>query len=128
MIIGAWRSFTVTAKLHSTLLPLGSFAVHLTMVIPWAKVEPLGGTQTTTALQLSLALGAIQLTGAVQTPGAVLVVMSAGQAIVGGCVSVIVPCSSSRRVTRFKVSSARSSAPRHRLRSKYETNRRRMAR
>ena len=83
-MMGAWRSFTVTAKLHSTLLPLGSLAVQVTRVVPWAKVEPLGGMHTTTAVQLSLAPGVGQLTGAVQTPGAVLVVMSAGQVMAGG--------------------------------------------
>jgi hypothetical protein len=47
----------VTEKLQALVLPLPSVAVHVTGVVPFAKVEPLAGTQTTvTLVQLSLAV------------------------------------------------------------------------
>jgi hypothetical protein len=56
VIIGLSRSWTITAKLHRFVLPLGSVATQLTAVTPLANVEPAGGAQTSVALQLSVAL------------------------------------------------------------------------
>ena len=52
-------SFTVTVKEQPADLPDPSVAVQLTVVVPTANVEPLGGEQTTLGTpQLSEALGA----------------------------------------------------------------------
>ena len=59
---GASLSVTVTLKLHETLLPATSFAVQLTVVIPFGKAKPGGGTQVTvTPEQLSLAVGGVKV-------------------------------------------------------------------
>ena len=69
---GGSLSVTVTVKVQALVLALVSVAVQVTVVGPLAKVEPLAGLQTTEArAQLSLALGAVQLTTAVQPPSAV---------------------------------------------------------
>src|SRR5438093_1237000 len=88
---GASPSVTVTVKVQALVLPLASVAVQVTVATPLLKVEPLAGAQTTEATaQLSLALGAVQLTAAVQTPAAVFCVILAGQVIVGISVSLTV--------------------------------------
>jgi hypothetical protein len=63
-----------------------SVAVQVTVVVPLGNCEPDGGTQTTfTPGQLSAATGAEKLTPTVASPAlTVLVVMLAGQLIVGG--------------------------------------------
>jgi hypothetical protein len=45
VIVGAWLSTTVTVKLQLFVLPLASVAVHVTVLLPVAKLEPLAGTQ-----------------------------------------------------------------------------------
>jgi len=69
-----------------------SVAVHVTVVVPAANCEPDGGTQATvTPGQLSAATGAAKLTATLTSPAfTVLVMMFAGQAMVGGCVSTTV--------------------------------------
>src|ERR1051325_3940595 len=44
--VGAWVSVTVTVKLHEALLPAASVAVQVTVVVPFGKAVPDGGTQT----------------------------------------------------------------------------------
>jgi hypothetical protein len=57
VIFGGSVSTTVTVKLHVAVLPDVSVAVQRTVVVPLAKIEPEGGTQTTvTPGQLSLAV------------------------------------------------------------------------
>ena len=58
-IVGACASFTVTVKAHEPTLPLASVEEQLTVVIPFANVDPLEGAQVTgpTPAQLSLAAG-----------------------------------------------------------------------
>jgi hypothetical protein len=69
---GGSASLIVTVNVQLVLLALVSVAVQVTVTVPLLKVEPLAGEQTTEAIpQLSLALGAVQLTTAVQTPTAV---------------------------------------------------------
>lgn len=46
VILGFCASFTVTVKLHALVLLEASVAVQLTVVIPFAKVEPDAGVQT----------------------------------------------------------------------------------
>ncbi len=54
---GSSRSATVTEKLQEALLPLLSWAVQLTVVVPTAKDEPLGGAQEVfVTAQLSVAV------------------------------------------------------------------------
>jgi hypothetical protein len=45
VIVGAVVSLTVTVKLQLAVLPEPSVAVHVTTVMPLAKVEPDGGLQ-----------------------------------------------------------------------------------
>jgi len=67
-----------------------SVAVQVTVVVPGANCEPEGGTQATvTPEQLSEAVGVAKLTATDPSPAlTVSVMMLAGQAIVGGCVSL----------------------------------------
>ena len=47
----------VTVKVHDAVLVEASVAVHVTVVVPFGNVEPVGGTQTTvTPGQLSVAV------------------------------------------------------------------------
>jgi hypothetical protein len=88
---GASLSLIVTVNEQSLVLPLVSVAVQVTVVSPLLKVEPLAGVQTTEATaQLSLAVGAVQVTTAVQTAGSVFWVMFAGQVMEGFSVSLTV--------------------------------------
>src|SRR5213592_5092808 len=90
--VGAWLSFTVTVKVQSAeLFPLASLAGQVTVVVPFGKVEPLGGVQVVVEPgQLSLAV-VVKLWGAdSQLPGAVVVVMLAGQVTVGAWLSLTV--------------------------------------
>ncbi|MCG3150537.1 MAG: hypothetical protein PCFJNLEI_04023 [Verrucomicrobiae bacterium] len=90
-IVGASRSSTVTVKLQEFVLPAASVTVLVTMLVPLAKVEPLGGTLTTVAPgQLSPTVGANVIGAETHWPGAVLVTMFAGQAIVGASRSTTV--------------------------------------
>src|ERR1051326_4513899 len=85
---GASRSLTLMLKLQPLVLPEASVTVQLTRVVPLAKALPLAGSQMMLAPgQLSAAAGA-KITIWLHTPGAVLVVISLGQAIVGGSVSM----------------------------------------
>ena len=90
-ITGASPSFTVTVKVQAFSLPLLSVAVQVTVASPLSKVEPLAGLQTTEArAQLSLAVGAVQLTTAVQWAASVFCVMLAGQVMAGLSLSLTV--------------------------------------
>ena len=59
VIDGASVSFTVTVKEHAAEeFPLASVAVQVTVVVPFANVEPEGGLQVAVAPgQLSLTVG-----------------------------------------------------------------------
>jgi hypothetical protein len=57
-MLGGCVSLTVTWKLQLAVLFAASVAVQVTVVVPLAKVEPLGGVQlAVTPGQLSVALG-----------------------------------------------------------------------
>ncbi len=88
-IVGNCVSTTVTAKAQLDLLLTASETVHVTVVVPFAKVEPDGGVQpgAPTPGQLSLTTGALYVTTAEQSPSAAGAVILAGQAIFGGCES-----------------------------------------
>lgn len=92
VIAGGCVSLTVTVKAHAAGLFAASVTVQLTVVVPFWKVEPDGGTQTgaPTPGQLSLTVGAANVTTAVHTPVAAGTVMFAGQVITGACVSLTV--------------------------------------
>ncbi len=60
LIEGACVSFTVTVNKHAVVLPDPSVAVHVTVVVPFGKLVPDAGLQTTAAPeQLSVAVGAV---------------------------------------------------------------------
>jgi hypothetical protein len=78
---------TIILNEQLAVLPDASVAVQVTVLVPCAKVEPLAGLQLeVTPEQLSLTVGANVTTGVLQ----VLVVMLAGQVIVGLVVSLTV--------------------------------------
>ena len=81
---GGCVSLTVTEKVQVLLLPLLSWAVLVTVVVPLGKAKPLAGTlETLATAQLSLAV-TIKVTLLVQAPGEVLTVRFDGQVMVGG--------------------------------------------
>lgn len=89
---GGWLSLTVTVNVHGVVdtFPDASVALQLTVVTPFANVDPLAGVQLAVAPgQLSLAV-AVNVTLAVQIPAPVFVVMFEGQVTVGGCASFTV--------------------------------------
>ena len=92
VIEGGWVSFTVTVNEQLAELPEASETEQLTVVVPFANVEPDAGAHVgePTPGQLSLTVGAGYVTTAVQTFGSVDFVMFAGHVIDGGCVSFTV--------------------------------------
>jgi hypothetical protein len=71
VIVGGSRSRTTTVKPHAAVLPDASVAVQLTVFVPFAKIEPLGGVQMAlTPGQLSERVAA-KMTLAVHRPGSV---------------------------------------------------------
>ena len=88
---GALPSLTVTVKVQALVLPLVSVAVQVIVVAPLLNTEPLGGSQTIEASpQLSLALGAVQVTAAVHKPTSVFWLILLGQVTEGFSVSLTV--------------------------------------
>src|SRR5436309_2900520 len=88
---GALPSLTVTVKVQAFVLPLVSVAVQVTVARPLLKREPLAGLHSTEATpQLSLVMGAVQLTAAAHWPSSVFCVMLAGQVSAGFSVSLTV--------------------------------------
>ena len=89
LITGAVESITVTVKLQMAVLPDGSVATRVTVVVPRLNVLPDVGVLTTVTLQLSVAV-TLKLTIAPQLLLAEATLMLAGQVIVGGVVSLTV--------------------------------------
>src|SRR5882672_9005850 len=83
---------TLTRKVQVAVLPAASVALHVTAVVPTAKVEPEGGVQERVIGpgQLSVAAGEGKWTTALHLPGSALVVMVGGQMILGGPASMTV--------------------------------------
>ena len=87
---GIGAGTTVTWNEQVATLPLASVAVHVTFVFPNGKSEPEAGTQVVvTPGQLSDAVGGAKLTIAPEAEFCTAVI-SAGQLIVGGVLSVTV--------------------------------------
>src|SRR5947209_10183707 len=90
VMLGFSVSLTVTVKLQLVVLLDESVAVQMTVLVPFAKVEPLDGMQTTpTPGQSSLAVS-VKVTAVLHWPTAVLATMFAGQVIAGFSVSLMV--------------------------------------
>jgi hypothetical protein len=89
--VGGCVSLTVTLNEQFAVFPATSVAVQLTGVVPFAKVVPDGGMQTTVTVpgQVSVAV-TLYVTTAVHWFGSVLTVMFPGQVIVGGFGSTVV--------------------------------------
>ena len=91
VITGSVTSAIVTVNAHCAVLLEVSVAVQVTVVVPLLKLEPGAGLQATVAPgQLSVAGGVGKPITFVQAPAVVLVVILAGQLIVGACVSLTV--------------------------------------
>ncbi len=73
-----FRLVTVTVNEHVDMLPDGSVAVQVTVVVPTWKFEHDGGEQLSVALQLS-ETGTVKQTMAVFFPRSVTVIMFPGQ-------------------------------------------------
>jgi len=70
--VGFSLSFTVTVNLHSDELPCPSLAVQVTVLVPFGKLDPEAGEQTTVAEpQLSVAVAFEYVTAAWQEPESV---------------------------------------------------------
>src|SRR6476646_9438053 len=92
LIVGASVSLTVTVKLQFLEFPAASVAVHVTVLLPFGKVEPEAGTHVTVGFpgQLSVAVGVANVTTAEQCPRSLGLVIFPGQLIVGASVSLTV--------------------------------------
>ena len=79
-------SLTVTVKLQLAELPAPSVTLQVTVVVPFANVEPDDGAHTgaPTPEQLSATTGAEKVTTLLHWPVAVPVTMFAGQVMLGG--------------------------------------------
>src|SRR3989442_1654903 len=87
VITGPWVSRTITRCWHVAVFPLPSVAVQVTRLVPTGNCAG-ALLVTVTAPQLSLAVGLPKATPvAKHVPALALTVTSAGQVIVGGCVS-----------------------------------------
>jgi hypothetical protein len=83
-MVGACTSETVTVNVHALVVPTASVAVHVTVVTPLGKDDPLAGTQAlVTPGQLSEGV-AVNVTLLAQLPPAVATEIFAGQTIEGG--------------------------------------------
>src|ERR1041384_480143 len=88
-MVGGSISLTMTLKVQLAVLPEPSVAVCVTVLVPLAKVEPLGRLQlTVTFVQLSLASTVHVTLDATQVPAVVFVTISAGHVMVGGWMSL----------------------------------------
>src|SRR5438874_11355244 len=90
--VGAWLSLPVTVKVQSAeLFPLASVAWQVTVVVPFGKVEPLGGVQVVVEpTQLSLAVVRSEGGRVGKLRGAGVVAMLVGQVNVGAWLSLTV--------------------------------------
>src|SRR5213593_2254697 len=87
VITGPWMSRTITRCGQVVVLPPLSVAVQVTRFVPTANCAG-ALLDTVTAPQLSFAVGLPRATPvAKQVPALALTVASAGQVMVGGCVS-----------------------------------------
>src|SRR5437867_4809513 len=101
---GFSTSATVTLKLQVAVLPLASVTVQSTLVTPFAKRDPEGGEQTTSAFpQLSEAPMA-KFTSASQRPGSAFKDRLPGQVITGFSLSSTLTLN--EHAPRFPASSA----------------------
>src|SRR5438034_6315284 len=80
LTFGGSTSLTVTLKLQVAVLPTGSVAVQVTVVMSFGKADPDGGLQVTVAPeQTLLTVGSGKVTKAEHFPGSVAATMSAAQ-------------------------------------------------
>jgi hypothetical protein len=86
VIVGRSVSLIVTVNVQLLLLPLASRAVEVTVVMPFGKVEPEGGSNVTATLveQASVATAVKVMFEAEHCPGSVERTMFAGQVSAGG--------------------------------------------
>ena len=91
VIVGSMLSTTVTVCVAVTSLPLGSTAVHVTVVVPTGKL--LGASLDVVTLQLSAAVGLPRVTfaaSALHAPASTFTVTLAGAVSVGSILSTTV--------------------------------------
>ena len=88
---GGSSSRIVTLKVQLRLLPLASVAMQVTECVPLAKVDPLGGVQSTlTPGQLSLMDGEYRTPARSHSPGSVVRVRFVGHVTAGSSLSSMV--------------------------------------
>jgi hypothetical protein len=82
---GGSLSLTMTLNVQSRLTPLQLTVKHATSVVPFGKVEPLGGVHSITPSGQVLGMGTVKVTLLLlHCPASVLVTISAGQSRGGG--------------------------------------------
>jgi len=79
--VGACVSLTVTVNEHIVFGSTEFDAVHVTVVVPIANVEPDAGTHVTVGSGHPVAAGVVNVTAAPHTPGVLLTVIFDGQVI-----------------------------------------------
>jgi len=89
-IVGGSESLTVTVKLQLFVLPDVSATVQTTFVVPVAKLEPLAGTQLVLATPQLSPTVTLNATFDAHWPSAAGTVISDGQVMLGGWVSLMV--------------------------------------
>ena len=82
---------TVIVKESVAVLPLGSVAVKVTVVVPIGKFDPLEESDVSvTTPELSEAVGSVQVTAAVATLASVVVVTADGVPVIVGFSSSVI--------------------------------------
>ena len=81
---GFSSSVTVTVKLEVEVLPEGSVAVYVTVVVPTAKVSPEPWEDVIVEEQLSESVGSVQVTTALQSPASLVWLMFEGMPEMAG--------------------------------------------
>ena len=105
--VGACVSLTVTVNEHVAFGSTVFAAVHVTVVVPIANVEPEAGTHVTVGSGQPVAVGGVNVTTAPQVAGVLLTVMFAGHApMIGGLgidvdVGFAVPATDGSSVSTF---------------------------
>ena len=84
VMAGFSSSVTVTVKLEEEVLPEGSVAVYVTVVVPTEKVSPEPWEDVIVEEQLSESVGSVQVTTALQSPASLVWVMFEGMPEMAG--------------------------------------------
>lgn len=88
LMTGAWLSITITLNEHVATFPEPSVAVYVTTLVPFGKIAPGATLLVKVNVQLSVAVGGIQLTDFVHVPESVTVISAGQDEITGAILSI----------------------------------------